>query len=450
MRDADRPILVRYGPPVASDAGRPIAAEGVAAHPTAGGPSRVRLADRLADRLAHPGALGRAAYLWLATRLLLFVCTLCAAIVVAVQHHQAPDLTPHALLALWLRFDATAYLHIVDWGYAFPNQAAFFPLYPLLIAAVRLILGPSHELLGAMLISNLGTLAAFVGLAKLAVDEGHDARETRGAVLALAAYPLAFFLGAAYTEGPFIALAVWGLWAMRRGHWYRAAACVFLAALARPTGLILVAPLLCEFGRQHDWWRAWGRAPERPRGRAAFQGVALQGGAALAAGPLGIGLFALYCAARYGDPLAWLHAQSAYWGRSVEPIWQAVHDTAVYFFGLPLLGLKQDKQLVDVVPLVVVLVMTIALARRQPLAFTLYLAGLLYLVISSPYIIDAPNQHHAVFLSAGRYMLPAVPLYLAAGRGAARSPRAGGLILAACVVVQMALAVYFLTGGWVD
>ena len=44
------------------------------------------------------------------------------------------------MLELWREFDTTAYLHIVEQGYVGLTQAAFFPLYPLLIA------GPAHLL----------------------------------------------------------------------------------------------------------------------------------------------------------------------------------------------------------------------------------------------------------------------------------------------------------------
>src|SRR5262249_54967389 len=153
--------------------------------------------------------------LWLASRLMLLVFTLATGVLDAVRGGVMTS--PLGLLEMWRRFDVTAYLHIVEWGYTTTPQAAFFPLYPLLIFGATHIFGVEHDLLVAMLISNVATLVAFLGIAKLALQEFDDERAARNSVLAVVAYPMAFFLGAAYTEGLFLAAAVWCLWAMRRG-----------------------------------------------------------------------------------------------------------------------------------------------------------------------------------------------------------------------------------------
>src|SRR5215471_19267290 len=82
----------------------------------------------------------------------------------AAQINQSADLSPHLLLASWLHWDAGWYTGIVRTGYAFPRQTVCFPLYVLLTQLVVFFLGPAHILLSAMLVSNLATLAAFIGL----------------------------------------------------------------------------------------------------------------------------------------------------------------------------------------------------------------------------------------------------------------------------------------------
>jgi hypothetical protein len=365
--------------------------------------------------------------------------------------HDSAVISPLGLLELWRRFDVTAYLHIVELGYVTTPQAAFFPLYPLLIFGATRIFGVEHDLVVAMFISNGATLVAFLGIAKLAMLEFGDERAARNSVLAVAAYPMAFFLGAAYTEGLFLAAAVWCLWAMRRGSWPIAAGCAFIAALLRPTGLILFAPLLYEFARQHNWGREILivlRSRMRGETLRQLQTTGAQGALMLLAGPAGVAVFSLYCYQRYGDALAWLHAEATAWGRPAAPIWQSLHDTTTYMLSLRPLSLEQDKKMVDYVAIFVVLTLTIAFARRQPLSFTLYLAGLLYLTLASPYVISAP-QHYAVFLSASRYMLPAIPLYLALGRWSLGSTRLALVAFAGCLVLQAIFAIYFLHGGWV-
>jgi hypothetical protein len=381
----------------------------------------------------------QALQIWVVTRLALVAFTFAAALGQAAVGSPAAPSSPADLLGLWFRFDTTAYIHLVEWGYAVPAQAAFFPLYPLLISAGAQVLvpifGPGSELVLALLLSNLGTLVAFAGLLKLALDEGSSEFQARMTILVLVAYPLAFFLGAGYTEGIFLACATWGLWAMRQGYWYRAAGCVLLAALCRPNGVMLLAPLLYEFARQHDWLRRI-RLPAVP-----------QGLAVASAAPAGVGLFTFYCWRQYGDPLEWLHAQT-YWNRMALPPWQAVYDVASYLVTLPVTSIV--KKSVDVVPLLLVVILTAALARRQPVAFTLYLVGLIAMAIASPSIEGDPAQHHAVFLSSGRFMLAAIPIFLVVGRWCARYPRLAVPCLFASFLLQAGLAILFLSNVWVD
>lgn len=371
---------------------------------------------------------------WIATRVMLVAFTIAAALIATIRH--APHgWSPGDLLQQWYQFDVVVYTRIAQDGYAAPVYAAFFPLYPLLVRGGVLLFGPASALIFAMLISNGGTLLAFWGFIQLARDEGYDLHATRFGLLALAAYPFAFFLGAGYSEGPFLACAAWGLWAMRRGYWYRAAGCALLLALCRPTGLILIAPLLYEFARRHGWLRrlTWSAIP---------QGLAIS-----VAGPVGIGAYSYYCAQRYGDPLAWLHAQATYWHRPSVPIWQGVSDVATYFVSLPLFGIKQDRKLIDLLPLLAVLALTVVLARRQPVAFTLYLAGMLYITLASPAYVDNPSLHQAVYESAGRFMLTALPIFLALGGWLARAPRLAIALLSLSFGLQAALTIIFLSGG---
>jgi hypothetical protein len=95
-----------------------------------------------------------------------------------------------------------------------------------------------------------------------------------------------------------------------------------------------------------------------------------------------------------------------------------------------------------------VFALTVALAWRQPVSFTLYLAGLLYLTLAAPYVISA-SQHYAFFLSASRLLLPAIPLYLAIGRWSLDSTRLATVTLVGCLALQAVFAIYFLHGGWV-
>ena len=181
---------------------------------------------------------------------------------------------PGLLLQQWERLDTNWYVNISRYGYWTPTAAtfardggqmptAFFPLYPVLIKVTSQLLGDTQRTFSALLVANLGTLLAFVGMAFFAANEDGIASGTRTLRLAVA-YPLAFFLAAGYTDGLFFGLAVFALFFARRGWWYPAALCAFVAALTRITALALILPLGWEYARQQGWWSASRRSPDAP------------------------------------------------------------------------------------------------------------------------------------------------------------------------------------------
>src|SRR5690349_2773473 len=196
--------------------------------------------------------------MWAASRVALALFTYATLLLRPGDAGQAATSFP-ALASAWLQWDAKWYVQIAQAGYFNDQSAGFFPLYPLLIHLLGMALG-GHYLMSALLISNLGALGVFIGLALLAAHEFGSARTPSYAVTMLAAYPLAFFLAAPYSEGLFIALAAFALYGARTSRWRVAAACAFFAALTRPTGIILLAPLVWEYGRQRGWWANWRRA----------------------------------------------------------------------------------------------------------------------------------------------------------------------------------------------
>ena len=160
--------------------------------------------------------VAQAAALWAASRVALLAYTFFALhlSVPAVQVRFGPPF-PDALYAAWQHWDANWYFSIARLCYWNPQSTAFFPLFPLLIQVVSLLLGPGHLPLAAWLAGNLGTLLAFAGLALLAAQE-----DTPGAapwaLRARVVYPLAFFLAAPYTAGLFLGLAAFALFFTRR------------------------------------------------------------------------------------------------------------------------------------------------------------------------------------------------------------------------------------------
>lgn len=399
---------------------------------TAGGPPAPRSTFRWQPVVAQAAAL------WAMSRVALLAYTFFALhlSVPAVQVRFGPPF-PDALYAAWQHWDANWYFSIARLGYWNPQSTAFFPLFPLLIQAISLLLGPGQLPLAAWLAGNLGTLLAFAGLALLAAQE-----DTPGAapwaLRALVVYPLAFFLAAPYTEGLFLGLAAFALFFARRGAWRWAALCALLAALTRLTALILILPLLWELAR---------RSVARVDGRWRWTGGARELGSAallLAAVPAGFALYAAYLGARFGNPLIFLSVEQVYWHHQGMPLWQSLPTAIGNLFAAPPWSHEQARMFVDYVPLALFATLTFATLRRVPVAFSLYMLGLLFLSTASP----IPGNGD-IYLSAGRYLLAAAPIFLLAGRWMRRAPWLDLLLTTGGVAIQAVLAAQFISGNWI-
>jgi hypothetical protein len=388
----------------------------------------------------------QAAGMWLATRVAAALVTFFAVTLSAVR---PGSFGPDVLLARWDRFDVNWYLMIARYGYWTPTAAtyardtgqmptAFFPLYPLLIKAGTLLFGFQHEFLIAMIIANLGTLAAFIAVGLFAAAESGTSAGHR-TVLVFAAYPMAFFLTAAYTEGIFVALAVFCLYCARRGAWWAAAALAFFAGLTRFTGVILILPLAWEWGRQHHWWSrgTWirGRWKQRLRPSALGQAVVTIGAA-----PAALGLYMLYLWRRFADPLSFVHAAEANWYHKPLPPWGSISLAIHGLTSVQPWSYQQALVFLDLGALVIAAVLTLAVCRRVPVAFTLYLVGLLYLCVSSP-ATWTPD----VWVSSARYLLPAAPLFLLLARWTQRRPMLEAAIIGGGFMLQAMLLTLWLT-----
>jgi hypothetical protein len=389
--------------------------------------------------------------LWAASRAALALFTYATLLLHAGGSGQAATSLP-ALASAWLQWDAKWYVRIAQEGYFSAQSTAFFPLYHLLVHAAGALFG-GHYLAAALLLSNLGTLGAFIGLALLAAHEFGSTRTAPYAVTVLAAYPLAFFLAAPYTEGPFIALAAFTLYFARTGKFRVAATCAFFATLLRLTGVILLAPLVWEYGSQRGWWSNW-RSLETWRARLRrifsprewrwrWNGTVFNATLVIGAVPVALALYMLFLGLRFGDPLLFLHAEQLYWNHAASGPSPGIPVLPAGPVALLTPSYEQARSLVDLAPLALFLILTIVLARRQPAIYTLYMAGLLALILASP----RPDRL-GYFVSAGRYLCAALPIFFWLGRWSETRPWLYLLLTSAGFLLQATLASVFLMGGW--
>jgi len=320
-------------------------------------------------------------------------------------------------------------------------------MYPGLVGGVSALLGHAHgpvwpafdglRLLVALGIANVFTLAGFVGLALLAAHEYGEDRTASLAVLVAAAFPFAFFFAAAYTEGPFLAAAVFTLYFARRGEWKWAALAGFLAGLTRPTALVLVLPLAWEYGRQHGWWKRHG-------GGRFKLGTALEAVAVVGSAPLAIALYSAYLWQRFGTPLIWLKIQTDVWHRQAMPVWLTAADLGHRLVTFPPFSGAEAQLLLNLLPLLFCLLVLVVSFRQMPFAFFLYMLGLCYLSIASPVL-----STDELIVSAGRFLTVAIPVFLILARWVQRWPVVGQAWVSAGLFVQAVLMTSFFAGQWV-
>lgn len=217
---------------------------------------------------------------------------------------QRPDwfLPRTPLLDGWARWDSAHYVNVALNGYGLddPDQmgqrVAFFPLYPLLVRAVATITGAEHSNAGyaiaAIVAANLCFLAAVPLFARLAARLA-SVEVARIATILLLVSPLAFFFNAAYTESLFLLLSIAAFLFAYEGKWLPASVAIALASGTRLFGLALIPAILLI---------AW-------RNRASLREMAT----IVIVSPLGTVAFFGWLWWQYGDPFAYFNAQ-ANWG----------------------------------------------------------------------------------------------------------------------------------------
>jgi 4-amino-4-deoxy-L-arabinose transferase-like glycosyltransferase len=196
---------------------------------------------------------------------------------------------------IWGRWDGGWFVDVARNGYTDPDTTAFFPSYPLAARGLGWALG-GHYVLGGVIVSLLACAAAFVLLYELAgALIGDDA--ARRALIYLALFPTALFLGAVYSESLYLLLSVAAFLAATRGRWTLAGIAVGLAILTRASGVVLLPALAIL---------AWPAV----RRRRAFAGLAV-------AIPIAA-VWPLWLWATFGHPFKFLHAERHEWHRDLS------------------------------------------------------------------------------------------------------------------------------------
>jgi Mannosyltransferase (PIG-V) len=317
---------------------------------------------------------------------------------------------------VWARWDSVFFVRIAQHGYDHAS-AAFYPLYPGLVAALgRVFFG--HYVLAGIVVSLAAALGSFVLLYRLA-EQRLGAVGAQRTVVYLAVFPMALFLQAVYSESLYLLLVLAAFVTAERGRFWVAGPLAGLAILTRVTGVALL-PALAVLA-----WRSRDR-------RRAFAGLAL------AVPVAAVYPFVLW--QQVDDPWAFWGAQDL-WHRHFSAagpfggIWEALtkwtpegagpqHAIAVNVEGL--------------VALVLFVSLTVVAWRRFGAAYGLFAAVSLAIPLSYP-------SSRWPLLSLPRFGLVIFPFFLALAALAAERPRVHAAIVAlsslflGVAVVQWAL-----------
>lgn len=196
----------------------------------------------------------------------------------------------------WGNFDGVHYLGIAQNGYAAQFTQVFFPLYPLLVAALGRIFG-NQFLLAGIVISNLAFLAALFLLFKLASEE-FGKHIGAMSIFLLLIFPTSFFFGSVYTEGLFLLEILASFYFAKKGNWFFASILGFFASLTRFVGVFLFPALLLEYYLQN-------KSVKNHK-------LSIMTLAWLFLIPLGLAIYMIYLAKNFGNPFYFLTAQPAF------------------------------------------------------------------------------------------------------------------------------------------
>ncbi len=364
-------------------------------------PYRNRPAWRRLD-FSDRAALG----MWASAHLALFILAWAASWVFRSSTASAP------LTGAFEHWDASLLRIIAQHGYfsahSRPNNAVFFPGFPLALAGAHLVL--RNWVLSELTVSAAAGCFAVVSLSRLAGD--------RLAVLYLLTMPAAVFLLAGYSECLFLAFAIPAWRAAVRYRWGRAALLAGLSGLVRPDALFLIPALAVM-------------ALTGPYGRRRVN-------AAIACGALaGPAAYEVYLTVRTGNPNAWASAQQAGWDLHLVPPLRAFRATWHAAFGHPFAASYSFEFQLELAALAVIILATAGFlwGRQWPEAVYCGLA-----------VVALGTQ--TWYQTCPRTLLVLFPVYVAVGRLEVRWPWARPAYLWLCAPLAAVMGLLFLTYQW--
>jgi hypothetical protein len=268
------------------------------------------------------------------------------------------------------------------------STLGFFPLYPILMIALKPLTFGSAATAG-LIISTIGGLIAAILMQELATQWWDEAAGRRAAVL-FCLFPGSVVFTMVYTEGILIPLAMGSLLALHHRRWLLAGVLGGFATAANVTALPLilgggVLALLTIRRSTKEGRPLLDRQTLKPLVAPILTGV-------------GIAAFAIFLWRHTGSPTASLTAQRTGWQEKTD-LFAVVHLVTrlaaqlhfSHFDHDPGINMNYVVGLLGVVVLVGGLVLLCKRRGRVPLEVLLYTLGVTYLMVTSEYVPPNPR-----------------------------------------------------------
>jgi hypothetical protein len=361
------------------------------------------------------------------------------------------------LAEMWMRWDAGWYREIVRHGYRYDpgvqSSVAFFPAYPLAIAAVAWAFpGVPAAGVAVTVLSGLGAAVLFHRWC----SERMGAAGAMTSLLVLLLFPYAWYLfGAVYSDAFFLVAVLAAFLLVEREHYWMAGLVGFVVTASRPTGIAVAIGLVLVVLERANEKRpvAVHASGSEPGSRRAWP---VRGAAALGrrfdpralswrTAPVLIGFGGLaawvgYLWARFDDPLLFVHIEGTWWQGAGPRTWLKVaffeqigHVPHSVFAASLMLHAVAAIAAIAVVPFV---------ARRFGWAY----AGYVLIVMGIP-LLGTKD-----FMSSGRYLLAAFPVFALIGGWLAErtSPVARAAWLGASAALLLTFSALWAAGKYLS
>jgi hypothetical protein len=329
------------------------------------------------------------------------------------------------LISGFQHWDATLFIGIAAHGYfgfgSSANSTAFFPGFPLVLAAVHAFV--RNWVASGLVVSLLAGGVAAVSITRLAGSSR--------AALYLITAPVAVFLTVGYSESLFLAFALPAWSAGRSGRWRRCGAFASLAAFTRPDGLFLIGALAIMALTRPE---GVGNPAAGPRSRLRTRLSALSG---VTLGVIGPGLYELYLWLRTNRWSAWADANQAGWGLHYVGPWQALKTSYWGAFGHAFSGEVDFMEQLEMACLAVILVAALVYAFRRRWPEAAYLALAAVAIGTQTWYQSTP-----------RTLLVMFPIWISLARFAETRPWASHAYLGLSGSLAAVVGLLYLGGVW--